>query len=57
MDPKVAFQNVANLTEWSVQRGGIEMAKIVVLHESLLVIAKALGIDVQQAAEPAKGVS
>jgi len=57
MEPKVAFQNVANLTEFAVQRGGIEMAKVVVLHESLLVIAKALGIDVQQIAEPSKDAS
>lgn len=55
MEPKVAFQNIANLTEWSVQRGGIEMAKVVVLHESLLVIAKALGIELApvESLEPA----
>lgn len=52
MDPKVAFQNLANLAEWSVQRGGVEMAKVIALHESLVVIAKALGIEVQQ--EPPK---
>lgn len=54
MEPKVAFQNIANLTEWSVQRGGIEMAKVVVLHESLLVVAKALGIELQPVQEPPK---
>lgn len=54
MEPKVAFQNVANLTEFAVQRGGIEMAKVVVLHESLIVIAKALGIELQPAQEPPK---
>ena len=45
MEPKVAFQNLANLADFATQRGGIPMHQVVAIHQSLQVIAKALGIE------------
>lgn len=45
MDPKTAFQNLANLAAFATQRGGLEMHQVVALHESLTVLAGVLGIE------------
>jgi hypothetical protein len=45
MEPKVAFTNLANLADFATQRGGIPMHQVVAIHQSLTVIASALGIE------------
>jgi len=45
MEPKVAFQNLANLAAHATKSGILEMHHVVALHESLTVLAGALGIE------------
>ncbi len=52
MDSKTAFQNLANLADFATQRGGIPMHQVVALHESLTVLAGALGIDPTKSEAP-----
>jgi hypothetical protein len=52
MEPKVAFQNLANLADFATQRGGIPMHQVVAIHQSLTVIANALGIEPTKSEAP-----
>ncbi len=52
MDPKTAFQNVANVADFATQRGGLQMHQVVALHQSLTVIANALGIEPTKSEAP-----
>lgn len=52
MDAKTAFQNVANVADFATQRGGLQMHQVVALHQSLTVIANALGIEPTKSEAP-----
>lgn len=52
MDSKTAFQNVANVADFATQRGGLQMHQVVALHQSLTVIANALGIEPAKSEAP-----
>jgi hypothetical protein len=45
MDAKTAFTNLANLAAHATKSGIFEMHHVVALHESLTVLAGALGIE------------
>ena len=48
MDVRIAFQNIVNFCDQSVQRGGANMTTTVIVHQSLASIADALQIKPEQ---------
>ena len=52
MDPKTAFTNLANLAAHATKSGILEMHHVVALHESLTVLAGALGIEPAKSEAP-----
>jgi len=52
MNPKDAFQNLANLAAHATKSGLLEMHHVVAIHESLTVLAKELGVEPARAEAP-----
>ena len=52
MDSKTAFTNLANRAAHATKSGILEMHHVVALHESLTVLAGALGIEPTKSEAP-----